>query len=199
MLQSRRLNNRINKIQERAIRIVYNDNLFFIERWVCHNTLINIQTLAVELPCLALPWPCLAWPCLAWPCLALPCLAWPCLAWPYRGLTLPWFTVIGSRTTLPYLTLPYLTYRHWQSNYLTLPYLTLTYRHWQSNYIYKVINDLAPDIMVGVFAKKETLKYFTKFPFQSRNVHTVSYVHTVLYVLSLICTQSHMARTPYLS
>ena len=89
MFHSRSLNNRINRIQERALRIVYNDNLSTFNELLLRDGSVtiherNIQILAVEL--------------------------------------------------------------------------------------YKVINDLAPDIMMEVFAKKQSSKYCTRFPFQSRNV-----------------------------
>ena len=94
MFHSRSLNNRINRIQERALRIVYNDNLSTFNELLLRDGSVtiherNIQILAVEL--------------------------------------------------------------------------------------YKVINDLAPDIMMEVFAKKQSSKYCTRFPFQSRNVRSVSY------------------------
>ena len=94
MFHSRSLNNRINRIQERALRIVYYDNLSTFNELLLRDVSVtvherNIQILAVEL--------------------------------------------------------------------------------------YKVINDLAPDIMMEVFAKKQSSKYCTGFPFQSRNVRSVSY------------------------
>ena len=100
MFHSRSLNNRINRIQERALRIVYNDNLSTFNELLLRDGYVtiherNIQILAVEL--------------------------------------------------------------------------------------YKVINDLAPDIMMEVFAKKQSSKYCKRFPFQSE-----------------MSAQSHMAWTLYL-
>ena len=41
--------------------------------------------------------------------------------------------------------------------------------------VFKVINGISPKIMNKVFPLKESLNYCTRFPFKSRNVHTVAY------------------------
>ena len=41
--------------------------------------------------------------------------------------------------------------------------------------VFKVINGISPKIMNEVFPLKESLNYYTRFPFKSRNVHTVAY------------------------
>ena len=94
MFHSRNLNNQINRIHERTLRIVYNDQLSSFHELLKRDkaTTIherNIQTLAIEL--------------------------------------------------------------------------------------YKVFNDISPEIMKEVFIKKETSKYCSRFPFKGRNVNTVSY------------------------
>ena len=94
MFHSRTLNNRINKIHERALRIVYNDDYSSFNDLLKKDGSItiherNIQVLAIE--------------------------------------------------------------------------------------VFKVINGLSPKIMNEVFPLKESFTYCSKFPFKSRNVHTVAY------------------------
>ena len=94
MFHSRRLNNRINKIHERALRLVYQDDHLTFEQllhkdgsYTIHER--NIQTLAIEL--------------------------------------------------------------------------------------YKIINGISPAIMKKVLPLKESNRYCSRFPFETRNVHTVTY------------------------
>ena len=94
MFHSRKINNRINKIHERALRIVFNDNVStFRDLLVKDNSVTiherNIQVLAIEL--------------------------------------------------------------------------------------YKVLNNISPEIMSSVFPLKDNIKYPTKNKFKTRNVHSVKY------------------------
>ena len=94
MCHSRKLNNRINKIHERALRLVYNDDTSTFENLLIRDNTVtiherNLQALAIEL--------------------------------------------------------------------------------------YKVINNIGPELLRDVFKLKDELKYSTKFPFKTKNVRTVSY------------------------
>ena len=94
MFHSRTLNNRINKIHERALRIVYQDDYSSFDQLLTKDNSFtiherNIQTLAIEL--------------------------------------------------------------------------------------YKIINGLSPEIMKQILPLKESNRYCSRFPFQSRNLHTVTY------------------------
>ena len=94
MFHSRKINNRLNKLHERALRIVFNDNVStFRDLLVKDNSVTiherNIQVLAIEL--------------------------------------------------------------------------------------YKVLNNISPEIMSSVFPLKDNIKYPTKNKFKTRNVHLVKY------------------------
>ena len=41
--------------------------------------------------------------------------------------------------------------------------------------VFKLINNLSPEIMKEILPLKDISNYCTKFPFKTRNVHTVNY------------------------